>query len=148
MDGLHRNPSVLFYFKLPRSGERVQGTMFPAGVWGKAPSFPLDGLHRNPSLSPFFKPPRSEDGSLRDNRPSGGVWGGSPITPPSSSRSSPPSLDAYLSPFHHRRTRSARKRIELPVRHMLDSVVRLYRTRRCRSCRRYAVAMRRRHAPA
>ena len=34
MDGLLCNPSVLSFFKPPRSGERVQGTMFPAGVWG------------------------------------------------------------------------------------------------------------------
>ena len=150
-----------------------------------SPSMDCIAIHL---LSPLFKPPRSGDGSLRDNRPSGGAWGGSPITPPRwiashsicsppslnrreaekgcreqcsllgygakphrsppSPSSSPPSLDAYLSPFHHRRTRSARKRIKLPVRHMLDSVVRLHRTRRRRSRRRYAVAMRRRHAPA
>ena len=149
------------------------GNKFPAGVWGLESrarcagfsvteignrrerlrdhaSFPDQSPITPPSmdciaihLSPFFKPPRSEDGSLRDNRPSGGVWGGSPIVPPV-----PPSLDAYLSPFHHRRTRSARKRIKLPVRHVLDSVVRLYRTRRRRSRRRYAVAMRHRHVPA
>ena len=88
MDCIAIHPSPTF-FKPPRSGERVQGTMFPAGVWGKAPSSSLDGLHRNPSLSPFFKPPRSEDGSLRDNRPSGGVWGGSPITPHRSPRPRP-----------------------------------------------------------
>ena len=51
LDGLHRNPSLSPLFKPPRSEERVQGTMFPAGVWGDAPSLPLDGLHRNPSLS-------------------------------------------------------------------------------------------------
>ncbi len=111
-----------------------------------SPSMDCIAIHL---LSPFFKPPRSGDGSLRDNRPSGGVWGGNPIVPhPHRPLPSPPSLDAYLSPFHHRRTRSARKRIKLPVRHVLDSVVRLYRTRRRRSRRRYAVAMRRRHAPA
>ena len=27
-------------FKPPRSEERVQGTMFPAGAWGKAPIVP------------------------------------------------------------------------------------------------------------
>ena len=88
----HRSPSMDCiaihllspFFKPPRSAERVQGTMFPAGVWGDAPSLPLDGLLCNPSALSFFKPPRSGDGSLRDNRPSGGVWGGSPITPPSS----------------------------------------------------------------
>ena len=30
-------------FKPPRSGERVQGTKFLAGVWGKAPSRVWDG---------------------------------------------------------------------------------------------------------
>ena len=118
---------------------------FPGSKPHHSPSMDCIAIHPSPT---FFKPPRSEDGSLRDNRPSGGGWGGSPITPPSSPRPSLPSLDAYLSPFHHRRTRSARKRIKLPVRHVLDSVVRLHRTRRRRSRRRYAVAMRRRHAPA
>ena len=90
-----------------------------------SPSMDCIAIHL---LSPFFKPPRSGDGSLRDKRPSGGVWGGSPITPhrPPRPPSLAPSLDAYLSPFHHRRTRSARKRIKLPVRHVLDSVVRLH----------------------
>ena len=146
LDGLHRNPSALPFLQTAakRSRESAEQASLKRSLSGTPPLFlSLDGLHRNPSLSPFFKPPRSEDGSLRDNRPSGGVWGGSPIVP-----YRPPSLDAYLSPFHHRCTRSARKRIKLPVRHVLDSVVRLYRTRRRRSRRRYAVAMRRRHAPA
>ena len=147
------------------------------GMYGQSPiilpSMDCIAIHL---LSPLFKPPRSGDGSLRDNRPSGGVWGlesrarcaGFSVTEIGNRRERlrdhasfpdrqphrsprpprPPSLDAYLSPFHHRRTRSARKRIKLPVRHVLDSVVRLYRTRRRRSRRRYAVAMRRRHAPA
>ena len=46
-----------------------------------SPSMDCIAIHPSPT---FFKPPRSGDGSLRDNRPSGGVWGGSPITPPSS----------------------------------------------------------------
>ena len=109
---------------------------------------PLDGLHRNPSLSYLLQAAatrsRASEGqsSLRQG------LGRQPHHSPPSPSSSPPSLDAYLSPFHHRRTRSARKRIKLPVRHVLDSVVRLHRTRRRRSRRRYAVAMRRRHAPA
>ena len=36
-------------FKLPRSGERVQGTKFLAGVWGKAPSRVWGG---NPIVTP------------------------------------------------------------------------------------------------
>ena len=134
--------------KPPRSEERVQGTMFPAGVWGDAPSLPLDGLHRNPSALPFLQTAAKRrwesEGQASLRRGLGRQPHHSPLVP----RSSPPSLDAYLSPFHHRRTRSARKRIKLPVRHVFDSVVRLYRTRRRRSRRRYAVAMRRRHAPA
>ena len=35
-------------FKPPRSGERVQGTKFLAGVWGKAPS----RLGRQPNRNP------------------------------------------------------------------------------------------------
>ena len=44
-----------------------------------SPSMDCIAIHPSPT---FFKPPRSGDGSLRDNRPSGGVWGGSPIVPP------------------------------------------------------------------
>ena len=188
MDGLLCNPSVLSFFKPPRSGERVQGTSSLLRYGAAAPSLPLDGLHRNPSLSyllqtaakrrwesegqsslrrglgrqphhspsmdciaihpspAFFKPPRSEERVQGTSSLLG--YGAKPHRSPPSPSSSPPSLDAYLSPFHHRRTRSARKRIKLPVRHVLDSVVRLHRTRRRRSRRRYAVAMRRRHAPA
>ena len=36
-------------FKPPRSGERVQGTKFLAGVWGKAPSRVWGG---NPIVTP------------------------------------------------------------------------------------------------
>ena len=43
-----------------------------------SPSMDCIAIHPSPT---FFKPPRSEVGSLRDNRPSGRVWGGSPITP-------------------------------------------------------------------
>ena len=54
---------------------------FPGSKPHHSPSMDCIAIHL---LSPLFKPPRSGDGSLRDNRPSGGVWGGSPITPPSS----------------------------------------------------------------
>ena len=42
-------------FKPPRSGERVQGTKFLAGVWGKAPSRVWGG---NPMVAPV--PPNRE----------------------------------------------------------------------------------------
>ncbi len=38
-------------FKPPRSGERVQGTKFLAGVWGKAPNVP----HRSPKSQSDLK---------------------------------------------------------------------------------------------
>ena len=120
------------------------------GYGAVAPSLPLNGLHRNPSLSHLLQTAAKRRWESEGQSSLRRGLGRQPHRPPSpsSSRPSPPSLDAYLSPFHHRRTRSARKRIKLPVRHMLDSVVRLHRTRRRRSRRRYAVAMRRRHAPA
>ena len=163
------------FFKPPRSGERVQGTMFPAGVWGlesraRCAGFSVTEIGNRrerlrdhasfPDQSPITPPqwiasqsiplPLLQTAAKRrkgagNNVPCWGM-GQSPIVPHRPPR--PPSLDAYLSPFHHRRTRSARKRIKLPVRHVLDSVVRLHRTRRRRSRRRYAVAMRCRHAPA
>ena len=191
MDGLLCNPSVLSFFKPPRSGERVQGTMFPAGVWGlesraRCAGFSVTEIGNRkerlrvreagasaagrgqrphasfPDQSPITPPRwiasqsiplppssnrREAEKGCREQVPCWGM-GQSPIVPHRPSRPSPPSLDAYLSPFHHRCTRSARKRIKLPVRHVLDSVVRLHRTRCRRSRRRYAVAMRRRHAPA
>ena len=191
MDGLLCNPSVLSFFKPPRSEERVQGTMFPAGVWGlesraRCAGFSVTEIGNRRERLRVREAGASAAG--RGQRPHASFPDQSPITPPrwiasqsiplppssnrreakkgcreqcsllgygakphhspSSPSSSPPSLDAYLSPFHHRSTRSARKRIKLPVRHVLDSVVRLHRTRSRRSRRRYAVAMRRRHAPA
>ena len=51
-----RGDSPLFCFtgnpsSIPRSGERVQGTRFPAGVWGEA----LSGFGRQPNVTPFQK---------------------------------------------------------------------------------------------
>ena len=146
LDGLHRNPSLSHLLQTAAKRRKGAGNKFPAGVWGDAPSFPLDGLHRNPSLSHLLQTAAKRRKGAGNKFPAG-VWDKAPSFP-LVPRPSPPSLDAYLSPFHHRRTRSARKRIKLPVRHVLDSVVRLHRTRRRRSRRRYAVAMRRRHAPA
>ena len=40
----------------PRSGERVQGMMFPAGVWGETPS----GFGRQPNVTPLKKDVVSE----------------------------------------------------------------------------------------
>ena len=51
---------------------------FPGSKPHHSPSMDCIAIHPSPT---FFKPPRSEVGSLRDNRPSGRVWGGSPITP-------------------------------------------------------------------
>ena len=51
-----RENSPLFCFtgnlsSIPRSGERVQGTRFPAGIWGEAPS----RFGRQPNVTPFQK---------------------------------------------------------------------------------------------
>ncbi len=116
---------------------------FPGSKPHRSPSMDCIAIHPSPT---FFKPPRSGERVQGTSSLLG--YGAKPHRPPRPPVTRPPSLDAYLSPFHHRRTRSARKRIKLPVRHVLDSVVRLYRTRRRRSRRRYAVAMRCRHAPA
>ena len=151
LDGLHRNPSALPFLQTAAKRRKGAGNNVPCWGMGRRPiTPPLDGLHRNPSLSHLLQTAakrRWESEGQSSLRRGLGRQPHRPPSPPSPS-SSPPSLDAYLSPFHHRRTRSARKRIKLPVRHVLDSVVRLHRTRRRRSRRRYAVAMRHRHAPA
>ena len=134
-----------------REAEKGCREQVPCWDMGRQPHHsPLNGLHRNPSLSHLLQTAAKRRWESEGQSSLRRGLGRQPHRPPSpsSSRPSPPSLDAYLSPFQHRRTRSARKRIKLPVRHVLDSVVRLHRTRRRRSRRRYAVAMRRRHAPA
>ncbi len=80
-DGNQKSHGVL---ARSRSGRvcRRQRTAPPCEFTGSkphhSPSMDCIAIHPSPT---FFKPPRSEDGSLRDNRPSGGVWGGSPIVP-------------------------------------------------------------------
>ncbi len=148
LDGLHRNPSALPFLQTAAKRRKGAGNNVPCWGLGRQPHHsPLNGLHRNPSLSHLLQAAAKRRKGAGNNVPCWGM-GQSPITPHRPPRPRLPSLDAYLSPFHHRCTRSARKRIKLPVRHVLDSVVRLHRTRRRRSRRRYAVAMRRRHAPA
>ena len=136
------------FFKPPRSGDGSLRDNRPSGgAWGGSPITPPRWIASQSICSPPSLNRREAEKGCREQCSLLG-YGAKPHRSPPSPSSSPPSLDAYLSPFHHRRTRSARKRIKLPVRHMLDSVVRLHRTRRRRSRRRYAVAMRRRHAPA
>ena len=118
------------------------------GYGAAAPSLPPRWIASQSICSPLSSNRREAKKGCREQCSLLGYGAKPHRSPPSPPSLAPPSLDAYLSPFHHRRTRSARKRIKLPVRHVLDSVVRLYRTRRRRSRRRYAVAMRRRHAPA
>ena len=141
---------LFFFISNRREAEKGCREQVPCWGMGRRPITPPRWIASQSIPLPSLQTAAKRRGESEGQSSLGGVWGGPPPRPPSpSSPIVPPlSLDAYLSPFHHRRTRSARKRIELPVRHMLDSVVRLYRTRRRRSRRRYAVAMRRRHAPA
>ena len=86
LDGLHRNPSLshLLQTAAKRRWESEGQASLRRGLGRQphhSPSMDCIAIHPSPT---FFKPPRSGDGSLRDKRPSGGVWGGSPITPPSS----------------------------------------------------------------
>ncbi len=81
----------------PLCGIQRDGNRKSQGALARPCEFPGSKPHHSPSMDciaihllfPFFKPPRSGDGSLRDNRPSGGVWGGSPITPHRSPRPRP-----------------------------------------------------------